>query len=106
MSLGKSILQGIIGSFLLEGIEVNKLDVDNQILYLTIPERSYSYGRSEKIKCAADYVKRIKETWIEMGIFSQNCTVKYKTKDIYWTKEMGEKNYEENKHHVMDLTFK
>ena len=51
MGLGKSILQGIIGSFLLEGIEVNKLDIDNQILYLTIPERSYSYGRSKKIKC-------------------------------------------------------
>ena len=106
MSLGKSILQGIIGSFLLEGVEVNKLDVDNQILYLTIPERSYSYGRSEKIKCASDYAKRIKEIWIEMGIFSRDCTVKYRTKDIYWTKEMGKKNYEENKHHVMDLIFK
>ena len=105
MSLGKSILQGIIGSFLLEGIEVNKLDFDNQVLYLTIPEKSYSFN-TEKIKCAADYARRIKEIWIGMGIFSQNCTVKYKTKDVYWTREMGEKNYEENKYHVMNLTFK
>ena len=103
MNLGKSILQGITGAFLLDGIEVNKLDVDNQVLYLTIPERSYTYEESEKIKCASDYAKRIKETWIEMGIFSRDCTVKYKTKDIYWTKEMGEKNYEENMHRVLNI---
>ena len=87
------------------GVEVNKIDMDSQILYLTLPERSEEYN-TKNIKCAADYEKSIKETWIGFGIFSSDCTVKYKTKDIYWTREMGEKNYNDNQDNIFNLTFK
>lgn len=105
MSFGTSklMVQGIIGGFLRMGVSVEKLDLDNEILYLKIPEKSYDYNDSQTVKCAQDLACRIKETWIGLGIFSKNCTVKYKTYDVYWTKEMGEKNYQENKYKVTNL---
>lgn len=103
MSLGKSILQGMMGAFLMAGMEVDKIDLDNHILYISLPKQSYSYN-SDKIKCAEDYAKRIKETWIELGIFPSECSVKYKVKDINWTKEMGNKNFNDNIDKVINLT--
>ncbi len=102
MSLGKSILQGMMGVFLMEGIEVHKIDLDKHILYISLPKQSYSYN-SEKIKCAEDYAKRIKEMLVEMGIFLPDCSVKYKIKDINWTREMGDKNFNDNIDKVVNL---
>lgn len=104
MSLGKNILQGMMGAYLMEGVDIDKIDWDNHILYLTLPKESYSY-RTGKIHNAKDFAKRIKETWIEMRIFPKDCTVKYKIKDIYWTKEMGDINYNNNKDRVIDMTL-
>ena len=105
MSLGKNIVQGMMGAYLMDGIDIDKIDWDKHILYITLPKKSYSYERSEKIKCAEDYAKRIKEMWIEIGIFPKDCVVKYKIKDIIWTKEMGDKNYEENKNKILNLSL-
>ncbi len=104
MSLGKNILRGIIGAFLMDGVEVKRLDTEKQILYLVLPERSYAYN-TDTIKCAQDYAKRVKETWIKSGIFTRNCTVKYKTKDIHWTREMGDKNFRDNENCILNLTM-
>ena len=104
MSLGKNILQGMMGAYLMEGVDVDKIDLDNHVLYITLPKDSYSYGMG-KIQNAKDFAKRIKETWVEMGIFPDDCVVKYKTKDIYWTKEMGDRNYNNNKNKVLDMTL-
>ena len=103
MSLGKSILQGMMGAFLMEGMEINKIDLDNHILYISLPKQSYSYN-SDKIKCAEDCAKRIKETWIELGIFPPECSVRYKIKDVNWTREMGNKNFNDNISKVINLT--
>lgn len=103
MSLGKSILQGMMGALLMEGMEINKIDLDNHILYISLPKQSYSYN-SDKIKCAEDYAKRIKETWIELGIFPPECSVRYKVKDVNWTREMGNKNFNDNINKVINLT--
>lgn len=96
MSLTKAIYQGMIGSMLETGVSIDKLDTDKQILCITLPQHSYFYEMSSAIKCAEDYARRIKETWIEMGIFSEGCKVLYKTKDINWTKEMGKENFNNN----------
>lgn len=96
MNLRSGIFQGIIGSFLMNGIEIDKIDTDNHILYITLPKESYSYELGGKIKCAEDHVKGIKKMLIEFGALSKDFSVKYKTKNIYWTKEMGDKNYKEN----------
>lgn len=103
MNLGLDVVRGMMGAFLMEGTEVDKLDLDNHILYLTLPKYSYSYN-SEKIKNAEDYAKRIKEMWIELGIFPPDCSVKYRVKDIIWTKEMGDRNFNNNIDKVMNLT--
>lgn len=87
----------------MEGIEVHKIDLDKHILYISLPKQSYSYN-NDKIKCAEDYAKRIKETWIELGFFPPNCSVKYKIKDINWTREMGNKNFNDNINKVVNLT--
>ena len=105
MSLGKNIVQGMMGAYLMDGINVDKIDWDQHILYITLPKQSYSYGISEKIQCAKDYAKRIKETWIEMGVFPEDCVVKYRIKDIIWTKEMGDKNYKVNKDKILNLSL-
>lgn len=95
MSIGKEVTEGMMGAFLMDGVEIQRIDFDNNVLYILIPRDSYSYGRGE-IKCAEDYAKNIKRVFIELGIFDINCSVRYKVKDIYWTKEMGDKNFNEN----------
>lgn len=104
MGLGKSIVQGMMGAYLMDGIDIHKIDWNTHTLYISLPKQSDSYGKG-KIQCAEDYAKRIKEMWIEMGIFPETCSVKYKIKDINWTKEMGDKNYNDNINKVLDLTL-
>ncbi len=101
-NIGKEVTAGLMGAFLMEGVEIQKIDFDNSILYILLPRDSYSYGTGE-IKCAEDYAKNIKRTFIELGIFDRNCLVRYKVKDIYWTREMGDKNFNENIGEVLEL---
>lgn len=101
-NIGKEVTAGLMGAFLMEGVEIQKIDFDNSILYILLPRDSYSYGTGE-IKCAEDYAKNIKRTFIELGIFDMNCLVRYKVKDIYWTREMGDKNFNENIGEVLEL---
>lgn len=96
---GKEMALGIIGAFLQMGLNIDKIDWETETLYITIPERSYDYEFSAKnggaVVSPEALARRIKETSNEMGIF-KNGKVKYRTKDIYWTKEMGEENYKNN----------
>ncbi len=105
-STGKAIFSGIIGSFLQDGIDINKIDWETETMYITLPAQSYRYDickNNETILTSPEnYAKRIKETFHEMGIF-QNGKVKYRVKDIYWTKEMGEKNFKENINKYLDM---
>lgn len=108
MSLGKSILMGIIGEMYKSGVEVDVLDISNPVqqkLYVTVPNESYTYNEGKVIYDAKSYVTRIKETWMEMGILKQNAIVKYKTRNVTWTKEIGETNYNNHRDDILDLIF-
>lgn len=105
INLGKNIFIGMMGSFLEAGIDIVHLDLDKQILLLDIPKDSWDYTQQTpaNIHNAESYARRIKEMWIEMGIFQSGCTVKYKEKDVFWTKEMGHENYEKNKNRLLEM---
>lgn len=106
MSLNKEMVLGIAIYYLKSGVVIDKIDRDNHILYITVPKESYMYEEEHgAYNDAESYVKRLKKTWIEMGIFPQDFSVKYKTKDVYWTKEMGEDNYKRNQSKIFDLSM-
>lgn len=108
MSLGKNILMGIIGEMYRSGVEIDVLNVSDPIqqqLYLTLPKESFTYNNGKIVHDAASYARRIKETWIEMGILRDNASVKYKTKDIIWNKEMGEDNFNKHRDDIINLIF-
>ena len=106
-SRGEAIYIGMMGCFLQQGLVINKLDIDKQQLYITIPDKSYVYdeaiANASRLQSAEDFAKRVKEIFIEMGIFKDTCTVKYRTINGYWTKEDGTKNYNENIHKYTSL---
>lgn len=89
MEYGKSVTKAMMSFYIKEGVEIHMIDWNSHILYISVPKYSDSYVGN--IKTADDFAKRIKETWIESGIFPRDCKVKYKIKDIEWNKEMGEK---------------
>lgn len=105
-STSKAIFSGIMGAFLKDGIDINKIDWETETMYITVPSQSYTYefsiNNGGAIVSPETCARRIKETFHEMGIF-QNGKVKYRVKDIYWTKEMGEKNFKENINKYLDM---
>lgn len=105
ISLGQGVIQGMLGMFYMNGIEIENLDMDNHILTLVIPKDSYDFHRSEKqpYHDPESFAKRMKRVFIEMGVFPENCKVRYRVKDIVWTKEMGERNYQEHKEELLSI---
>lgn len=103
---GKAIFSGIMGAFLKDGIDINKIDWATETMYITVPKLSYSYEISIRdggaIISPETCASQIKKKFHEMGIF-KNGNVKYRVKDIYWTKEMGEKNFNENIDKYLDM---
>lgn len=92
----KQMLMGILVYLLEEGVDIVKFDDVNNIIYISIPKDSESYHTENSvIHDAESFVKRIKETWIELGILKSGGKLKYITRDVYWTKELGIKNREE-----------
>ena len=96
MSVSRGISLGLNGMLLKDGVDILKFDPENGELIIELPEKSFAYN-TEKIKSGEDYVKRLKEILIELGILLKDSKIKYRTKPIEWTKEMGDMNYEENK---------
>ncbi len=46
MSVGKEVTAGLMGAFLMEGVEIQKIDFDNNILYIMLSRykgKSISY---------------------------------------------------------------
>ena len=89
---------GLMGMFLQDGVEVTNFDIETETIYLSIPAQSYRYSDNNKITNALEYAKQIKKTLIELEVFSPNMNLKYIVRDIFWTKEMGERNYNENRY--------
>ena len=106
MSLARSIIQGMMGAFYMSGIEIIDLDLDNHILTISVPEKSYEYEKPEsKIRSAEDYARRLKTVFTEMGIFpsEKESKIRFTTRPIYWTKEMGDENFNKNKYNIVNI---
>ena len=106
MSLVKSVMQGMMGSFYMSGIEIIDIDFDKYILTISLPEKSFEYEKPEsKIRSAEDYARRLKTVLVEMGIFPsiEESKIRYITKPVYWTKEMGQENFNKNRHNIINI---
>lgn len=80
-----TVIKGLMESFLRSGIEVKRLDLSNEQLYISLPEKSYIYKEDPYLENAGDYAKRIKDCFIQWGLFSEDGQVKYKTRKTAWT---------------------
>lgn len=103
--LGKAIVQGMLGMFYQSGVDIEDLDVYNHTITLAIPKDSHEYHKFENrpYHDPETFAKRIKQTLIEMGVFPEKCKVRYRVKDIVWTKEMGERNYQEHLSEILSV---
>lgn len=101
MNLGKSMGIGMLGAFLHMGVDIDKIDWNNSTLYITVPKESYDYGLG-KIDSPKSLAESIKKYFIDMNII-KDCKCKYRTRDVLWTKEMGEANFKNNIHGLMEL---
>lgn len=88
-----------------DGVIIDKYDNDNNVIFLSIPKHSYLYEmKSGEINDAESFIKRIEYTIND--IFNiEDIKIKYKTRDIYWTKEMGDKVLEKNKDRIVSMFF-
>lgn len=88
-NLSRSTVQGMIGMFYKSGIDIDDVDFDNHILTIAIPKDSYDFHdpRNKITHNPESFAKRIKQVFIEMGIFPSDCKVRYRVKDIVWTKK-------------------
>ena len=95
--MSKYVGLGIEGMLLQDGVIIDKLDKDNQVIYINIPEDSYAYHEENKanITDAGSYAKRLKEMLSEL-MQLPNLKLKYKTYLGYWTKEQGNQNFKRN----------
>lgn len=102
----KLMFQGMLGGLCQEGVFIDgyKEDELGLTFYITIPEDSYRYHEENTIRNSPEsFAKRIKETFKMM--MGDNVRIKYKTHNIYWTKELGKKYYEKNQNKILNLEF-
>ena len=71
------------------GVKIDNIDYDTFTVSLSIPKKSYFYKPENIVHDAASYAKRIKETWIELGLLPPYGKIKYREIDIDFTEEMG-----------------
>lgn len=100
--LGRAASIGMIGAFLKMGVNIIKVDYDNQIMYISVPRDSYEYYTEGAVKSPETLAKNIKRVLIMLNVFDENCKIKYKIRDEEWTKEMGEENYKKNLNNMLD----
>lgn len=96
MTTEELMIQGFIYNFLETGVRLDHRDRLTNTVYLSLPENSFYYDENKThdaptpIINAAVYVRRIKETLIELNLIPADLKIKYKTYSGYWTKQMGE----------------
>ena len=95
------LIKGLLGAFLYEGVDIDKIDEENCTIYISIPKDSDSFKRTGSIDNAKQYASNIKRILSQLS--SQDIKIKYKLKDVYWTKEMGDENFERNKYRLKNL---
>ena len=71
------------------GVKIDSIDYDTFTVSLSIPKKSYFYKPGNLVHDAESYAKRIKETWIELGLLPPHGKIKYREIDIDFTEEMG-----------------
>mgnify|MGYP006928581332 CR=1 FL=1 len=95
MKTEELMIQAFIYNFLENGVRVDHRDRLTNTVYLSLPENSFYYDENKMhyaptpIINAAIYVKRIKETLIDLNLIPANLKIQYRTYSGYWTKQMG-----------------
>ena len=94
MDFGKIMFFGLCSM----GVQIDYIDKEKRIVYISIPKESVDYDQSSTIKTAQDFARSIKEK-----VFESKFNVKYKVRDEAWTEEKKEqalndikKNYYED----------
>lgn len=95
MNLYEITFRALIGTFLKYGICVERINVDENTVYIALPKNSYVHGQGS-IKNIDDQAKIIKKLLINMGILSPDGKVKYRGTNTCWTKETGNENFIKN----------
>jgi hypothetical protein len=99
---GRAASIGMLGAFLKMGVNILKVDFNNQTIYISVPRDNYEYYTDGEIKSPETLAKGVKRLLIMLNVFDNNCKVKYKIRDEEWTKEMGEENYKKNLNKMLD----
>ena len=77
--------RALLGTFLKHGICVERVNVGENTIYISLPKNSYIHGQG----C-------IKKLLINIGILPSDGKVKYRGTNVCWTKETGNENFINN----------
>ncbi len=75
------------------GLDVLEYDAVNEKVTCIIPKDGYN--RDNDIKDPGNFARRVKDTLIKFGVFSDKCKILYKVSDKYFTEEIR-KDIEKN----------
>lgn len=102
-NMARNIVIGMAAAMAMSGVDIS-INQENKIVYLTIPNKSYEYELPNSVvKSSQDYAKSLKDKLLQLGFMDNTWRVKYKEKDIYWTKEMGDINYRAKYPSIMNM---
>lgn len=87
--------RALLGTFLKHGICVERVNVGENTIYISLPKNSYVHGQG-CIKNMDDQAKIIKKLLINIGILPSDGKVKYRGTNVCWTKETGNENFINN----------
>lgn len=87
--------RALLGTFLKHGICVERVNVGENTIYISLPKNSYVHGQG-CIKNIDDQAKIIKKLLINIGILPSDGKVKYRGANVCWTKETGNENFINN----------
>ena len=82
----KDIIKGMFAAQKSMGVRYEYIDMENYIIYFSIPKESYMYNY-EHINTPENFAKRLKETMIQIQPFLHNFSFRYKVRDEVFTKE-------------------
>ena len=84
-TIGETMIIGLVGM----GVRIEKNDLDQNRIYISIPEYSVDYEESSRIQNPETFAKRVKAVIREI-IGNDDLRVLYKVrKGEHWTREQG-----------------
>ena len=92
---GLTFIQGVSGAFAFSGVDTKRVELTQEAkikrLFIDIPRDSYDWHfEGGSVHSASEYAKSTKDKLKSLGLMDVNGELRYKVKDIFWTKEMSE----------------